>query len=302
MSGGGGKGGGGDTQTSTVKTEPWSGLQPYLTDVYGQAAANYRSDGPQYYPGATVSPFSPQQQMAMDLTTGRALRGSGLSDWAQKFAKRELKDGSTGYTGDGTFDNALAGTMRGDYLSPDSNPWLGGIVQRAQDAVMPGINATFAGSGRTGSGMHEDNLVEGLGNISSNMYGQAYDQERNRQMGALNLYSSNYNQDASRDVQLAGMAPVLNQMDYMDFDRLMGVGNMVQGQGQNLMNASKDRWDFYNTGAGSPTAQLANYAGILAGQPAANAAGTQQQTQPMYGNDPFTNILGAGMMMLPYFI
>ena len=65
-------GGGGD---QTTRTEPWAGQQPYLRDVFGQAQNLYQQGGPQYFPGQTVAPFSPQSQMGMDMLTQRAIGG-----------------------------------------------------------------------------------------------------------------------------------------------------------------------------------------------------------------------------------
>lgn len=75
-------------QTSTQRTEPWRGQQPYLTDIFQQAGNIYYGGGPQYYPGQTVAPFSPQSQLAMDLQTQMALGGdptlAGAQQWAQQ--------------------------------------------------------------------------------------------------------------------------------------------------------------------------------------------------------------------------
>lgn len=64
-------GGGGGKQTTT--TNPWSGQQPYLTDVFREAQQQYRGGGPQYYPGSMVTPFSDITQMGMN----RMLQASG---------------------------------------------------------------------------------------------------------------------------------------------------------------------------------------------------------------------------------
>ena len=68
-------GGGGGQQVQS--TDPWSGQQPYLHDLFAQAQNMFRQGyGQEYYPGQTVAPFAPQQEMAFDLTTQRALGGS----------------------------------------------------------------------------------------------------------------------------------------------------------------------------------------------------------------------------------
>lgn len=68
--------GGGGSQTSTQKSEPWSGQQPYLKDLFRSAQGLYNQGPQEFYPGSTVAPFAPQQQQAMDMMTNRALSGS----------------------------------------------------------------------------------------------------------------------------------------------------------------------------------------------------------------------------------
>jgi hypothetical protein len=68
--------GGGGSQTSTQKSEPWSGQQPYLKDLFRSAQGLYQQGPQEFYPGTTVAPFAPQQMQAMDMTTQRALSGS----------------------------------------------------------------------------------------------------------------------------------------------------------------------------------------------------------------------------------
>lgn len=48
MSGGGGG-------TTTQKADPWSGVQPYLANMYQRADATAKGTPPQYYPGSTVA-------------------------------------------------------------------------------------------------------------------------------------------------------------------------------------------------------------------------------------------------------
>ena len=82
-----GSGGGGD---QTTRTEPWSGQQPYLRDIFGQAQQIYGQGPQQFFPGQTVAPFSPQQQLAMDLTTQQALGGDPLLGGAQQWAQGQM--------------------------------------------------------------------------------------------------------------------------------------------------------------------------------------------------------------------
>lgn len=63
--------GGGDT-TTVQQSDPWSGQQPYLTDLFRQAQGQY-GNLPQYFPDATYVPFSPQTELGLNMTMDRAL-------------------------------------------------------------------------------------------------------------------------------------------------------------------------------------------------------------------------------------
>jgi hypothetical protein len=118
--------------------------------------------------------------------------------------------------GGGAGMEQLAKTLGGAYLSPDSNPYIRGVVDAAQRPVTdayqrstaPQTDYNFATSGRYGSGallgarsQNEQNLGRSLGDISTNIYGQNYANERARQDAAANQYAglqqtagSNYGQ------------------------------------------------------------------------------------------------------------
>ncbi len=137
-------------------TEPWKESQPYLLDLYKQSQNLYNSGGPEYYPNATYTPFSPQSQMAMQLGENRALFGSQFDPAAGNVAMSGMS-GNSPYTQAGMNSlwggslgmQQLAGTANGQYLN--SNPYLDsmfgaatrGLNTQYNNQVMPGVNATF---------------------------------------------------------------------------------------------------------------------------------------------------------------
>lgn len=65
--------GGSGSLKSTVNSDPWKGVQPYLTDIYKLAQQQY-GQSPQAYPEQGFAPFDPLQiagqEMAMKYATG----------------------------------------------------------------------------------------------------------------------------------------------------------------------------------------------------------------------------------------
>lgn len=85
------------TQTSVQKSDPWSGVQPYLSDLFSGAQQQF-NQGAEYFPGSTVVPFSPDTLAGMDTIRANAGSDAGAGD-AQALVKRIMAGG--GATGAG---------------------------------------------------------------------------------------------------------------------------------------------------------------------------------------------------------
>lgn len=76
-------------------------------------------------------------------------------------------------------------TISGEYLTPETNPYLADIAKRVGGGAMASINTTFGGHGRTGSGLHAQLGAQGVGDALTDLYGQQYNAERGRQQQAI---------------------------------------------------------------------------------------------------------------------
>lgn len=256
------------TQTTVQKSEPWEEQKPYLRDTFIRAE-QVANKPLEYYPGSTVVPFSGQTQDALAAMEGRARSGSDLLN---------------------TGRDTMTATARGDFLNPESNPYLRKtyddaarpMVENYRAAVAPGIDAGATRAGRYGSGAwnnehsrQEDNLGRSLGDLSNSIYGGNYQAERGRQMTA------------------AGMAPEYAQSDYMDAQMLGNVGAQREAQAGRDLQDQVNRWDFNQNEEAS---RLGNYAALVQG----NYGRTEQTSQPIYkqsgGSDWLSGLLGAGML------
>lgn len=251
--GGGGKGGGGGgSSTQTIqKADPWEGVQPYIKDylAVGQATTQRPYN---FYNGDTVAGFSPEQELGFNLTTQRALAGSPTLNAA---------------------NNSLTNTLNGNFLSPDSNPYLKGNVDRALNDVQSRINSQF-NNNNFGSTAHQETLQRGLGEQANALYGQNYTNERNNMMQGTSL------------------APSLANADYMDASMLQGVGAQRQGlANQYLGNAN----NAFTGAANFPYDQLSRYGDVVrAGQ---GVGGTQTNTGPNPNQQsPLAGAAGGGLI------
>ena len=80
--------------------------------------------------------------------------------------------------------NLVGNTIAGDYLSPDSSPYLAQTFNRAADLTRTRLSSEFAGSGRDLTAAIPARSEE-LQTLASNIYGGNFQAERDRQLTAV---------------------------------------------------------------------------------------------------------------------
>lgn len=146
--------------TQTTKAELPAEVKPYVQPYLNQgvALANRPYEA---YPGQTISGFAPEQEAAMQMTTGRALSGSPTLGAANQNA---------------------TDTLSGNYLN--SNPYIESMVGRAQNDVMSRLGGGFYGATTGNSGLTET-TARALADAGNSVRYGNYESERNRQMGLI---------------------------------------------------------------------------------------------------------------------
>ena len=235
-------------QASTVIAEPSEFVKPYYEEALGQAQQLYQSDVPQYFPQATYTPFSGQTEAALQLQEQRALAGSPLL---------------------GSSQQEIQNILSGQYLNPATNPYLQQTFQRAAGDVQSQLGSMFAKGGRYGSAAMAETAGRTMGDIASQIYGSAYNQERARQL------------------QAAQLAPQMAQQDYADIAQLAQVGQAREGLQEAALADAMQRFQFEQQ---KPYTKLREYLASI-------GAPTSQQTvsqQPIYRNLG-ANLLGGAL-------
>ena len=301
--------------------EPWGPIGDRLAGTGGvfDVAQQLYGQIPGYFPYQTTVGFSPQQELAMGLTQQRAMAGSPYESALQNYLTGALGQQQVGLGGAAQTAHGLMGGLGmgqsalGQMAGGGPNPYLdamfgqaaGGLTRQFQEATMPGIHAAFGGAGRTGSGAHQaalgsaqGELSRGLGGLASQIYGGAYDADQARRLaaaqslqggalGGVGAISDLYGQIGQQQATAGALAPIAQQMEYGNLDRLMGVGGMVSDQARQQLQAEMDRFNYYQQ---APYQQLQGYAGMLGwpGQP----TGQQTTTGPGGGPGKFGSALG----------
>jgi len=185
----------------------------------------------------------------------------------------------------------LTRTMAGDYLYPQSNPYLtaqynvgaGELSRNFLNSIMPQLNASAQRAGAFGGSSRDllfseesKNLGKSLGDMATNLFGDAYNQERTRQM------------------QAQMFAPTLDQAYMPHYQAGIGVGDVFQQQQQQLQNEMANYWQQQQ---GWPYSQLSTMSQILpaavgnAGTTSGSTTGTTAYSNP-YASGGVGNILG----------
>jgi len=144
------------TQTiNTATTQaPYSPVIPHLDTYLADTAALYTGGAPQ---------ISAMEQQGYDAVKAAAAAPSGISGAIAENNK----------------------TLSGQYLTPDTNPYLADIAKRVSGIAGSNANSAFAGRGRSGSGLAGYYAGKGVGDSLTDLYGSAYEAERGRMGSAV---------------------------------------------------------------------------------------------------------------------
>lgn len=209
------KGGGGGS--STTKQEIPTELKPLAT-AYTNKALDLSNQPYQPYDWTRrFENMNSGQLEALRATADRARNGSETINNAESQLNQIISGGNT-------------------------NPYLDQMVSRAQDSVRSQFNTGAVSSGSFGNSGLQEQFADSLGNVATQMYGQAYDQDRARQMQGI------------------GMAQQFGNQAYTDANQLFGAGQAIQDQAQQI----KDFWYQQNQERKDlPYKQLAAMSGVF---------------------------------------
>ena len=152
--------GAGKAQTVTQNNDPWKGVQPYLTDLFGRAQTQSQGTG--------VSPTT-----------------LGL----QNQLINESRSDAVAEQGQDHIQQTLAGGF--------SNPYTSGAMGDAMDMARSKINAQFSGD-NFGNSAHQEWLGRGITAAGLPFANQAFENERGRQMQAANMAPNMAGQELAR--------------------------------------------------------------------------------------------------------
>lgn len=192
--------GGGDSGKSTTKTEIPQELKPLATAYTNKALELSNQPYQPYNINMRFAPLNADQNAALDSIINRAKTGSATVKNAESQLNNIISGGNT-------------------------NPYLDQMVGKAQDSVRSQFNTSAVNSGSFGNSGLQEQFANNLGDVASQMYGQAYETDRNRQMQGIGMAQQFGNQaytDANQMLQAGQVRQDWNQqgLDYLYQDYL----------------------------------------------------------------------------------
>ena len=207
-----GGGGGSSTTTQSIPTE----LKP-LASKYAADAMSLSNQAYTPYGGQRFAMPSTQQYSAIDSVTDRAMNGSATIDNAE-----------------GQLNNIIGGSQ--------TNPYLDQMVNKAQDSVRSQFNTGAVTSGSFGNSGLQEQFQQGLGDVATNMYGNAY------------------NTDKAAQMQGIGMAQQFGNQAYTDADQLAKSGQVLQDLYQQALDYNYEQ---FQEKQNDPYKKLAAMSGVF---------------------------------------
>jgi hypothetical protein len=255
------------TTTQTSSVDP--ALLPYLTQGLQRAQSLFLTgQQPEFFPGQTYVSPSAATTESIAQQEAIARQQSPVLQQAQQAYQASL--GQVGQTAAGGFLNA--NPYQQAMMEAATRP----LTQQFSQAVLPGISSLYSRSGRLGSGSMERALGtateaygRSLGDITSNIAGSQYQQERGLQQQAQ-----------LAQTQLAGAAPSFYGQQFLPAQTLAQVGAQQEAISAQPLQEQLARYQF---GQQLPYQQLQGYLSSVYGTPL-GSYGTQTTNAPTYQN------------------
>jgi hypothetical protein len=265
------------TTTTTSQVDP--ALLPFLTEGLERAQSLFLTgQQPEFFPGQTYVSPSAATTEAIAQQEAIARQQSPVLQQAQQAYQQSL--GQVGQTAAGGFLNA--NPYQQAMMEAATRP----LTQQFSQAVLPGISSLYSRSGRLGSGAMERALGtateafgRSLGDITANIAGTQYQQERGLQQQAQ-----------LQQAQLAGFAPQFYSQQFLPSQTLAQVGAQQEAIAAQPLQEQLARYQFQQQ---LPYQQLQGFLSSVYGTPL-GSYGTTTQQAPTYQNRS-AGILGGAL-------
>jgi len=256
---------GGNVDTGTQTTGLTNPAMQAAATTIGNQLNTQLAGGVRPFTGSLAPDLSSQTMAGVNSLLGASGNTAGLTaanNWA------------TGAVGSGGYNPALSGAQTGiqNYLAESGENAPG--FSALKDQVATDVNAVMQGSGRFGSGSHENSLAKGLGALEY----QNYTDRLNRQLTGNQALAGIGQTAMGNAAGAAGMLPGLYQANLLPASAQLQAGQILDAQALTKAQDAERLFDVTNN-AGWNTLQRG--ASIFAGT-APTSGTTTTQSQPWW--------------------
>lgn len=257
-------------QTSqTSSSSPWGGVQPYLTKGYQNLNQWYDQPGPFAYPGATTAAPDPLRGEAQNYDVNYARYGMP-ADIAKIGGAYDTLLNAPNVNNNPYLQQAVTGAIRP-------------MLDQYNETVLPGIRSGAVQTGQYGGsrqgiaeGIASGKLSRNIGDVSSQMYSNAYQQ----------------GMDSLSKAMLFG--PQMLQIGQAPSQVLRGVAGEKELEQQNQINDARRLFEYYQN---LPYNKLNQFLTPLQGGAFASTSGTSTSNVPSYGGNSTLGTIGGALAL-----
>lgn len=242
-------------------------IRPFLTEGLRQAQELFLRQQPSMFPGQTYVSPSEQTLQSLQAQEDIARQASPILGQAQQAYTSSL--GQVGQTAAGGFLNA--NPYQQAMMEAATRP----LTQQFSQAVLPGISSLYSKSGRLGSGAMEralgtatESYGRSLGDITANIAGSQYQQERGLQQQAQ-----------LQQAALAQAAPQMYGQQFLPSQTLAQIGAQREAIAAQPLQEQMSRFAYQQR---LPYEQLSGYLSSVYGSPLGQFG--SPAAQPTYQN------------------
>ena len=235
--------GGGSSPTTSVTTPSIPEELKPLASLYTNQATQYANTPFQAYGGQRYAGLDPTQQAGLRMVENRAVGGNPTMRNAEAGVNQFIQGGQT-------------------------NPYLDAMVGKAQRSVSDNFNNMV--KPQTETSMRQSGS---FGNSGLQQTMQNQQKAAGQQMGdiATQMYGNAYGQDQANKMQAIGMAPTFGNAAYQDAGQLLTAGNIRQQAAQNPLDF---KYQQFQQAADHPLKQMQATSSVLGGRMGSSTYGT----------------------------
>lgn len=286
-----GKGGGGSS-TTVQKADPWSGIQPYLLNLYGGAQEQFDQGPWEVYGGDRLA----ESPAWLTGNVTNSVKGTQAQLPSLSNTMWGAMSPALTATSVNEMNNPFLAGMAGDLVNRTQQSWQDmaqGIGSQLTENVLPGIQDDFQGAGSLGAsrqallqgnaiGKAAEAVAKEGGRLNTNLAGQL-----------SSLYGGIYENAAGRDLQRLGLQtnaaqaiPQLAQFPLQLQQAAMQTYAPIKAEEQAALDAQRQLFEQQQSAAYE---NLRRYASII--EPGAGIGGTTTTQSPNYSTNPLTAML-----------